>query len=79
MASLYFPNDQFAWAHRAYDSGVGAKPIPKKELSSDKLAHAIKFALTDKVAANARTLGKNIATENRAMECAKIIIKCLER
>lgn len=74
-----FSNDQFAWAHRSYDLGVGAKPIPKKELSSDKLADAIKFALTDKVVANARTLGQDIATENGAMECAKIIVKCLER
>lgn len=74
-----FSNDQFAWAHRAYDLGVGAKPIPKKELSSDKLADAIKFALTDKIIAKARTLGHNIATENGAMECAKIIVKCLER
>lgn len=73
-----FSNDQFAWAHRAYDLGVAAKPIPKKELSSDKLADAIKFALTDKVVANARTLGQNIATENGAMECAKIIVKCLD-
>jgi Glycosyl transferases, related to UDP-glucuronosyltransferase len=74
-----FSNDQFAWAHRAYDLGVGAKPIPKKELSSVKLADAIKFALTDKTVANARTLGKKIATEKGAAECAKIIVKCLER
>lgn len=74
-----FSNDQFAWAHRAYDLGVGAKPIPKKDLSSDKLADAIKFALTDKIVTNARTLGKKIAAENGAKECAKIIVKCLER
>jgi sterol 3beta-glucosyltransferase len=74
-----FSNDQFAWAHRAYDLRVGAKPIPKKKLSVDKLADAIKFALTDKIVSNAKTLGKNIATENGAMECAKIIVKCLER
>lgn len=74
-----FSNDQFAWAHRAYDLGVGAKPIPKKELTSDKLAAAIEFALADKIAANARSLGKKIAAENGARECAKIIVKCLER
>lgn len=74
-----FSNDQFAWAHRAYDLGVAAKPIPKKNLSSDKLADAIRFALTDKIVANAKTLGKKIATENGAKECAKIIVKCLER
>ena len=74
-----FSNDQFAWAHRTYDLRVGSKPIPKKELSSDKLADAINFALTDKIVANAKTLGQNIATENGAVECAQIIVKCLER
>ncbi|MCX8131996.1 MAG: glycosyltransferase [Clostridia bacterium] len=74
-----FSNDQFAWAHRAYDLGVAAKPIPKKELSADKLADAISFALTDKIVANAKALGKNIAAENGAMECAEIIVNCLER
>ncbi|WP_069999196.1 glycosyltransferase [Cellulosilyticum sp. I15G10I2] len=73
-----FSNDQFAWAHRSYDLGVGAKPIPKKELSSDRLADAIKFALSDKIVANARSLGKKIASENGAVECAKIIVECLE-
>ncbi|MBL4934559.1 glycosyltransferase family 1 protein [Clostridium sp. YIM B02515] len=74
-----FSNDQFAWAHRAYDLGVGAKPIPRKELTSDKLAEAIKFAITDKIITNAKTLGKDIAKENGAEECAKTIVKCLER
>ncbi len=74
-----FSNDQFAWAHRSYDLGVGANPIPKKELSSDKLADAIKFALTDKIVTNAKILGQNIASENGAAACAKIIVKCLER
>ncbi|ERI91865.1 glycosyltransferase family 28 protein [Clostridiales bacterium oral taxon 876 str. F0540] len=74
-----FSNDQFAWAHRAYDLGVDAKPILKKELTSDKLAEAIKFALTDKIVANAKSLGRNIAKEDGALECAKTIVKCLER
>jgi sterol 3beta-glucosyltransferase len=74
-----FSNDQFAWAHRAYDLGVGAKPIPKKELSADKLAEAFRFALTDNIIENAKILGRNIATENGAIDCAKIIVDCLER
>ncbi len=72
-----FSNDQFAWAHRAYDLGVGSKPIYRKKLSSDKLASAIQFALSDEVIKNAQTLGKNIATENGAKDCAKIIIGSL--
>ena len=29
-----FSNDQFAWAHRAYDLGVGSYPIPRKKLTA---------------------------------------------
>ncbi|MHB1454684.1 MAG: glycosyltransferase, partial [Saccharofermentanales bacterium] len=72
-----FSNDQFAWAHRAYDLGVGSKPIYRKKLTSDKLASAIQFALKDDVIKNAKILGKNIATENGAMDCVKVIMDCL--
>ena len=74
-----FSNDQFAWAHRAYDLGVGAKPIYRKNLTSDKLASAIQFVLKDDVIKNAKTLGKNIATENGAKVCAQTIAARLER
>ncbi|MCX7922051.1 MAG: glycosyltransferase [Clostridia bacterium] len=74
-----FSNDQFAWAHRSYDLGVGSKPIPKKKLTSGNLAEAIKFALQDKIVFNAKALAKNIATENGARNCAKIIVGCLGR
>ena len=72
-------NDQFAWAHRAYDLGVGSKPIPVKTLTSDNLAAAIDFALQDNIKTKAITLAKNIATEHGALDCAKIIVAILER
>ena len=74
-----FSNDQFAWAHRAYDLGVGSEPIYHKNLTSDRLSSAIEFALNEEIIKNAKTLGKNIATENGAKACAKIIAECLER
>jgi sterol 3beta-glucosyltransferase len=74
-----FSNDQFAWAHRAYDLGVGAKPIPKKELTSDKLAAAINSIYEDTIINRARKLGESIATENGAKDCARIIADCTER
>jgi len=74
-----FSNDQFAWAHRSYDLGVGAKPLSKKELTSDKLAEAIRFSLSDEIVINAKMLGNKIVTENGALECAKVILTCLER
>jgi sterol 3beta-glucosyltransferase len=72
-----FSNDQFAWAHRAYDLGVGSQPIYRKKLSAIKLASAIQFALGDEVIKNAQELGQNIASENGAKDCAKVIIECL--
>lgn len=68
-----FANDQHAWAHRAYDLGVGAKPIKSKDLNSDNLAEAINYALQYKIVANAKTLAKNISTQNGARDCAKVI------
>jgi sterol 3beta-glucosyltransferase len=41
-----FSNDQFAWGRRVYELGVGSKPIPRKNLTAEKLADAIKFVLT---------------------------------
>lgn len=72
-----FSNDQFAWSHRAYDLGVGSEPIYRKNLTADKLASAIQFALKDEIISNAKALGRNIATESGAKDCAKIIVDCL--
>lgn len=74
-----FSNDQFAWAHRAYDLGVGSEPIYRKNLTAEKPSSAIESALKDEVVKNAKALGRNIATENGAKICAKIISNCLER
>jgi sterol 3beta-glucosyltransferase len=74
-----FANDQHAWAHRAYDLGVGSKPVPIKKLTSDNLAEAIKYALQDKIVQNAKRLAINISTENGARECAKVIVDSLGR
>lgn len=74
-----FSNDQFAWAHRAYDLGVASEPIYRKNLTADKLAFAIQFALKDEIIKNAKKLGKNIATENGAKACAQTIATCLEK
>jgi sterol 3beta-glucosyltransferase len=68
-----FSNDQFAWAHRAYDIGVGAAPIYRKALTIEKLVAAIHFALQDNIVMNAKVLGTHIAEENGARDCAKII------
>lgn len=73
-----FSNDQFAWAHRAYDLGVGAKPIYKKDLTADKLVEGINFALTQNIINNAKALAQSISTENGAIDCAKVIANMLD-
>jgi sterol 3beta-glucosyltransferase len=72
-----FSNDQFAWAHRSYDIGVGAKPIYKKQLSIDRLVEAIGYVLSDKVVANAKKLGEDISSENGARDCAAAICEIM--
>jgi sterol 3beta-glucosyltransferase len=72
-------NDQFAWGRRVYELGVGAKPIPRKRLTSENLAVAICSALTGGVQAAAMQLGSKIRSENGAERAAEIIIRCLEQ
>lgn len=74
-----FSNDQFAWAHRAFDLGVGAKPIYKKDLTADKLAEGINYALDKDIIERAEMLSKNIALEDGALDCAKKIVDILNR
>lgn len=74
-----FSNDQFAWAHRAFDLGVGAKPIYKKDLTADKLAEGINYALNKDIIERAEILSKNIALEDGALDCAKEIVDMLNR
>jgi UDP:flavonoid glycosyltransferase YjiC (YdhE family) len=42
-------NDQFAWAYRAYDLGVGRHPIHKRKLTADGLADTIRYATSEKI------------------------------
>jgi sterol 3beta-glucosyltransferase len=74
-----FANDQFAWAHRAYDLGVGAKPIYRKNLTASDLARAIQSATNNDIIQNARKLGENISAENGALGCARVVVDALKR
>lgn len=67
-------NDQFAWGRRVYELGVGAKPIPRKKLTAENLAQAIRFVLKSDVRETAKVLGEKIQAENGAETAAKIIL-----
>jgi sterol 3beta-glucosyltransferase len=70
--------DQFAWGRRVYELGAGARPIPRKKLTAEKLSQAIDFALTAPVQQAARELGMKIQAENGAQAAAQVIVDCLE-
>jgi sterol 3beta-glucosyltransferase len=72
-------NDQFAWGKKVYELGVGAKPIPRKKLTAEKLSTAILYALNEKVKAKAIALGEKIQSENGTKVAANLIIDYLEQ
>jgi sterol 3beta-glucosyltransferase len=80
VPSMIFPFalDQFSWAQRAYDLGVGPKPMPIKKLTSEKFAESIRYSMQENIISNAKELAKNITTENGARDCAKIILASVE-
>jgi sterol 3beta-glucosyltransferase len=69
-------NDQFAWGRRVWELGAGAKPIPRKKLTSEALSQAINMALSEQMRANARELGQKIQAEDGAGTAAKVILGC---
>ncbi|KAB3525939.1 glycosyltransferase [Alkaliphilus serpentinus] len=73
-----FSNDQFAWAHRSYDLGIGVKPIYINDLNSDNLSQTIIDAHEPTLIAKAKSVGSAIQLENGAKECADIIVHLLE-
>jgi sterol 3beta-glucosyltransferase len=81
VPSIVIPhaNDQFAWGQRVYELGVGAKPIPRKKLTAEKLAASITYVSTKAVKYAAKELGEKIQSENGAEMAAKAIIHCLEQ
>ncbi|WP_413163090.1 glycosyltransferase [Capilliphycus salinus ALCB114379] len=81
VPSILIPhaNDQFAWGRRVYELGVGAKPIPRKKLTSEKLSAAITSVLTTEIQQEAKILGKKIQSENGVEVAVQVITRCLEQ
>lgn len=67
-----FFGDQPFWGQRIADLGVGTRPIPRKKLTSEKLANAIQEATTDQeMRQRAKKLGKQIQAENGIQSAVK--------
>ena len=57
--------DQFLWARRLRELGVGPAPIPRRKLTVDGLAEAIRIAASDeRMRRSAAALGKQIRSED---------------
>jgi len=73
-----FVFDQSFWGARIKALGVGPDPIPLKKLTVDRLANAIKMAVTDPgIRQRAKSCGEAIRTENGISNAVEIIKKYL--
>lgn len=65
-----FTVDQPFWAHRVYVLGVGPKPIPRNQLTAERLAAAITQSMSDQeLRQRAAALGARICAED-GVACA---------
>ena len=59
-----FFGDQPFWGQMVARAGAGPEPIPYKDLTADKLASAIEFALQPSTLSSAAVMAKQIAAED---------------
>jgi sterol 3beta-glucosyltransferase len=80
VPSLILPHalDQYAWAQRSFELGVGAKPIPIKKLTPENFAEALQLALQPAIVEKARELAHKIEIEDGARRSARLIASLLE-
>ena len=76
VPSIIIPasNDQFGWARRVYELGVGPKPIPRRKLTPENLSAAIGLALKQEIRTAAAELGARIRVESGVENAVKIIL-----
>lgn len=71
-----FVFDQYEWGARAFEMGVGPRPIPFRKLTLEKLASAIRQGVEDThMRANAQALGVKLRGEQGLQRAVEIIHK----
>ena len=76
VPSIFVPFgfDQFYWGEKAFDLGVGPKPVPFRQLSAQRLASAIQEAISEPHYKQcAADLGQKLSKENGVQRAVKII------
>ncbi|MBE9216730.1 hypothetical protein IQ247_29440 [Plectonema cf. radiosum LEGE 06105] len=74
MILISFFGDQPFWGQRVAELGVGLKPIPRKQLTTQKLALSIHTAMTDSsMRQRAADLGAKIQAEDGVANAVAII------
>ena len=74
MVTIPFFADQFFWGLRAFGLGVGAKPIPRDQLSVERVVAALQSVATDsQTKQNAQALGHRIQSENGLHKAVELI------
>jgi UDP:flavonoid glycosyltransferase YjiC (YdhE family) len=75
-----FGGDQPFWARRVKALGAGPDPIPRKRLTADRLAHAIRIAVADEpMRKRATELGATIRAEDGVGNALKIFNQTMVR
>ncbi|MDX2139288.1 MAG: glycosyltransferase [Chloroflexota bacterium] len=75
-----FMGDQPFWGERVRALGVGTAPMPRKQLTADKLAQAITTAVTDReMRQRASALGESIRAEDGVGQAVGYIERVLPR
>ena len=59
-----FFGDQHFWGNRVYELAVGPRPVPRRRLTADRLADALRDATDRKVRSRAVEVGARIRTED---------------
>ncbi len=73
-----FFGDQPFWGHRVYELGVGLRPIPRKQLSVERLADAISTAASDaNMRLRAAALGERVRAEDGVARAVEILQRYL--
>jgi len=82
VPSLVVPffGDQFFWGRRVAALGVGPEPIPRKELTAERLARAIERALTDQsMRQRSADLGASIQAEDGVARAVAVVQRMRQR